>query len=675
MKFSLTWLQQLVDLKLPIEKLAAQLTDIGLEVESITGDIIEVSVAANRADCLGIVGIAREVAAINKILFTAPSIPVVPASITDKINVTVQDSTACPKYLSRVIKNINNTVVTPQWMQERLIAADINTISPVVDITNYVMIELGQPLHAYDLAKLDTEIIVRRAKAAETIALLDDKVLELKTDTLVIADKNKPVALAGIMGGKDSGVTAKTTDISIESAYFDPIEIRLAARRVGIQSDASYYYERNIDASMRHAAMERATELLLEIVGGQAGPVVTFEEPANLPKQIKILLRQSRITRVLGISVPLTDVTRILQQLGMQTEQDENNDLIVTIPTHRVDITREIDLIEEVVRIFGFDNIPAQLPVGTLAFIPQPESAVSEDKILNCLINRGYNEAITYSFIDAEFTKQFVSQLDTSCSITNPIAADMSLMRPSLIPGLINALMHNQNRQQARVRLCEIGLRFSGGLKNLQQTKTIAGVCTGTYAAESWNSQARDVDFYDIKNDVLALFKLAHNVKIFEFRPSTDPALHPGRSLEIFLQDRTVGKLGELHPIIKQNLGLTSAVYIFELDYEVISNGQVTNFKAFSKYPAVRRDLALVVDDKISVERLERAVKESVGSLLTELITFDVYQGKGIVAGKKSIGLGLTLQHAERTLTDMEVNEIFTKLIADMGRDFQATLR
>ena len=487
MKFSLTWLQQLVDLKLPIEKLAAQLTDIGLEVESITGDIIEVSVAANRADCLGIVGIAREVAAINKILFTAPSIPVVPASITDKINVTVQDSTACPKYLSRVIKNINNTVVTPQWMQERLIAADINTISPVVDITNYVMIELGQPLHAYDLAKLDTEIIVRRAKAAETIALLDDKVLELKTDTLVIADKNKPVALAGIMGGKDSGVTAKTTDISIESAYFDPIEIRLAARRVGIQSDASYYYERNIDASMRHAAMERATELLLEIVGGQAGPVVTFEEPANLPKQIKILLRQSRITRVLGISVPLTDVTRILQQLGMQTEQDENNDLIVTIPTHRVDITREIDLIEEVVRIFGFDNIPAQLPVGTLAFIPQPESAVSEDKILNCLINRGYNEAITYSFIDAEFTKQFVSQLDTSCSITNPIAADMSLMRPSLIPGLINALMHNQNRQQARVRLCEIGLRFSGGLKNLQQTKRSEERRVGKECRSRWS--------------------------------------------------------------------------------------------------------------------------------------------------------------------------------------------
>lgn len=678
MRFSIHELQKLVNLKTTPEKLAQQLTDSGLEVEEVSGDIIEVAVPPNRADCLGLIGIAREAAAINDFKFTPPEVSVVNAAITDKINLQVTNQTACPKYLGRIIKNIDNSVPTPQWMQDYLTVANVKTISAVVDITNYVMLEYSQPLHAFDLTKIaNGSVVVRNAKAGESIALLDGSTKQLDTETLVIADAVKPLALAGIMGGTESSISLNSKDILVECAYFDPITIRLSARRYGLQTDGSYRHERSIDPVMQQQVMERVTQLLLDVVGGQAGPVVTAIAESKIAKPIELLLRSARITKILGINIPTTKVSTILQQLGMQVKSIAgNDDLMVTVPTFRTDISREIDLIEEVARIYGLNNITAQLPIGTLAFNSQPEEVLTEEKIINCLVNRGYNEAINYSFIDLELAKNFVTDINTNLILTNPISADMSLMRPSLLPGLINALLRNKNRQQDRVRLFEIGLRFNiDDSGNLQQIKTISSVCCGKYLPENWASSANQVDFFDLKADISALFKLGNNNLNLQFIPSSDPAMHPGQCADIILAGTKVGKMGTLHPALQQTLDLDTKVYLFELDYAAIENGQVPKFNLFSKFPAVRRDIALLVDKDLAAAKIEQAIRNKIGGLLADLVMFDVYEGPGVVAGKKSLGLGLTLQHVDRTLQDAEVNTIFENLLVQLETEFNAILR
>lgn len=677
MKFNIKWLQDFAQLNLNPDQLAKQLTDIGLEVEDVEGDVLEVSVPPNRADCLGVVGIAREAAAANNLAFVNPQVKPIPAAIQDKLTVKVVDPKICSKYLSRVIRGVDNTKSTPTWMQERLMTAGIKSISPVVDVTNYVLIEYGQPLHAYDLSKLDGGIVVRPAKDKEKLVLLDDTELTLEPDTLVIADNNKAISIAGIMGGKDSGITNQTKDIVLESAFFDPIEIRLTARKLKVQSDSSYRFERCIDVSMREAAIERATELLLQIVGGQAGPIVEFVSQENIPATKQLELRTQRITRILGIEVPTQTVLKILNNLGMQAQEKSNGVLQVTVPTFRSDITREIDLVEEITRVYGYQNIPDQIPYGSLVFNPQPEEIISEGTIINCLLDRGYNEAITYSFIAKEFCEQFVisDSINDELFITNPISAEMSLMRPTLLPGLMNALLYNQNRQQDRVRLFEIGLRFIGSKANLHQIKTIAGVCSGNYYPEGWANGNRKVDFFDVKADIFALFALSNSCARIEFKDTEDPALHPGQALDVFVAGIKVGKLGALHPSLLQKLGIITPVVVFELDYEAIASGSIVNFQTFSKFPAVRRDLALLVDKQIQYAKLEQAIRKIVGKLLTELVIFDVYQGKGISDDKKSVAIGITLQDNERTLTDAEVNDVFAQVVTNLEREFGATLR
>lgn len=677
MKFSTQWLQKLVKLNVKPAVLAEQLTFSGLEVESLEGDIIEVAVMPNRADCLGMVGIAREAATLNNIDFKAPHFEPIPAAIQDKINLQIKNSRACPKYLGRIVKGVDATKPTPQWIKDCLTNAGMDCISAIVDITNYVLIEWGQPLHAFDLSKIkDQNIVVRNASKGELLTLLDESVLKLDTESLVIADAEKPLALAGIKGGFHSGIYADTKDILIECAYFEPIGVRLSARRNGLQTDGSYRFERGIDPNMQEQVMEHVTQLILEIVGGQAGPIVTAVEPKNMPQPVELSLRTARINKILGIDVPIEQVKTILQQLGMQVNVGKNSEeLLVKIPSFRTDLALEIDLVEEIARIFGFDKIPAQLPIGTLAFAQQTEAVLTEQQVMSCLINRGYNEAITYSFIDSQLVKQFVPTINEEWLVTNPIASDMNLMRPSLLPGLVVALQYNQNRQQPRVRLFEIGLRFVGDEKHLQQIKTIAGVCCGNYYTENWASHAREVDFYDLKADIESLFTQAHNLSKLEFKAAKDMAMHPGQCLEVWLNGTKVGKLGALTPAIVQSLGLQSAVYMFELDYAAVVNGNLANFKSFSKYPAVRRDLALLVDQDLSAAELKATIKKEAGALLTEVVIFDVYQGKGVPAGKKSIGLGLTLQDPERTLTEQEVNDLFAKILAAVQREFEGALR
>lgn len=675
MKFSMQWLQKLVAVKTNAMQLAEKITNAGLEVESIENDIFDVSIPANRADCLGMVGLARDVAAVESLNFQEPNIAEVNVTINDKVDIFVKDSAACPKYLARIIKNVDNTKPTPAWIKQCLDNAGIKSISAVVDITNYVMLEWGQPLHAFDLQQIEGSIIVRKANSGESLQLLDESTVELTPNTLLIADNKKPLALAGIMGGKESGITSNTTDILLECAYFEPVAIRLTARQFGIKSDASYRFERCIDATMQEKVLERATSLIQEVAGGNSGLVSNFVDVAQLPKPVTITLRPERIAKILGISLSSEQITTILQNLGMQVSIVDSKNVQVVVPPFRPDITREIDLIEELVRIHGFAQIPAQATISTLDFKPQPESQLTEQKLVPCMASRGYNEVITYSFIDPEYAKYFASSINEELILSNPISSEMALMRPSLLPGLIKTVQYNQNRKQERLRLFEIGLRFVKDDKKLQQIKTLAAVCYGSYLPEGWNSPKRSVDFYDMKADIMALFKLAHNDADLSFEPTTDVAMHPGQCANIICNGNVIGKLGSLHPNLQQEFGLPSNVYMFEIDYASLVNGTVPSFKMFSKFPQVRRDLAILVSKQISAAQVEQAIKNVAGDLITDLVLFDLYQGKGIPTDQKSMALGITLQHLERTLTDSEVNEIFDNIITTLKREYNATLR
>lgn len=676
MKFSMQWLQKLVTVQSKSAQLADKITDAGLEVESFENEVFDLAIPANRGDCLGMVGLARDIAAIDAVAFQVPNVIAVPNTINDQISVKVRAPESCPKYLGRIIKNVNNTCQTPEWIKECLAIANIKTISPVVDITNYVMLEWGQPLHAFDLKKISGGIIVRHAVKGEELVLLDDTTVKLTEQTLVIADDANPQALAGIMGGRDSGIALDTKDILLECAYFEPVGVRLSARHFGIKTDASYRYERCVDPLMQEKVMEHATRLILETVGGDAGPVASFVDLEQLPKPVSLILRNERITKILGISLSCEQVINILQSLGMQvTTLDDGKTFNVVVPSFRADISIEVDLIEELVRIYGFSKIPEQATISTLDFKPQPEAQLTESQVVSCLANRGYSEAITYSFIDPEFAKHFTESVSQDLCLINPISTELALMRPSLLPGLIKSLQYNQNRQQERIRFFEIGLRFVNGSLNLQQIKTIAGVCYGPYLPEGWDNDKRCVDFYDVKADVLALFKLAHNDANLSFRAATDVAMHPGQCLEIISNGNVVGKLGALHPQLQQTFALPNTAYMFEIDYLALVKGRVPSFNMFSKFPAVRRDMALLVDNSINSAQIEKTITQVAGTLLNDLILFDLYQGKGIPEGQKSMALGLVLQHPDRTLTDMEVNTVFDNVIEALSREYNATLR
>ncbi len=681
MKFSIEWLKKFIAVQDSAAALAAKITDAGLEVEACVGDVLEIAIPPNRADCLGMVGLARDIAAIIGVNFNEPEIKPVPATSKEQIKLNVAASTACPKYLGRVIKGIDNTKQTPQWIKDCLTTAEVNLVSPVVDITNFVLLEWGQPLHAFDLNKLDGGVAVRYSIQGEELTLLDESHVELDPQTLIIADQKQPLAIAGVKGGKYSGIAASTKDILLECAYFSPIGVRLTSRHYGLKTDGSYRFERCIDPAMQERVMEHATRLILDIVGGEAGPIVSFIEAQHLPKNTDIILRCSRINKILGIAIDIEQVKEILLSLGMQLLYSKRSDeLVVKIPSFRADISLEIDLIEEIVRIYGYNNIPMQATISTLDFQPRPEGLIPESQILSSLANRGYNEAITYSFIDAEYARMFSNVVHEALFLNNPISSEMNLMRPSLLPGLIKTVMYNQNRQQNRIRLFEIGLRFVGEMENLQQIKTIAGVCYGAQLPENWANRRDQVDLYDIKGDVLALFKLAQLDSSVTFHPVSDSAMysqtmHPQINLAIKLAGQTVGKLGALHPKLQQTCELPNEVYMFELDYAAVVNGKVMNFAGFSKFPAVRRDLAVLISNELPAAELEHSIKQQIGAVLDQLLFFDVYKGKGIPAGQKSMGIGLILQHADRTLTDDEVNVIVAQVVELLKSDYKATLR
>ncbi|WP_193164729.1 phenylalanine--tRNA ligase subunit beta [Microbulbifer hainanensis] len=635
---------------------------------------IEVDLTPNRSDCLGVAGIAREVGVLNRCPVAGPEIPPVAAKIDDSVPVTLAAEDACPRYVGRVIRNIDITATTPLWMQERLRRSGLRSIDPVVDVTNYVLLELGQPMHAFDLNKLNGGIKVRLAEEGEELTLLDGQEVKLNAGTLLIADEKQPLAIAGIMGGLDSSVTDSTRDIFLESAFFSPLAIAGKARSYGLHTDSSHRFERGVDYRLQETAVERATQLLVEIVGGEPGPVHLRELEEVMPTERHIKLRRARVANGLGITMADDEIVDILTRLGLEKIDSDADGWTFLVPSFRFDIAIESDLLEELARVYGYNRIPSVSFTAELDIEPRAESKIATSALEQTLLARGYNEAITFSFIDRESAALFDPQAEP-VALQNPISADLAVMRTSLIPGLCKALQYNLNRQQGRVRLFETGLRFVPAGEQLQQEPMIAGLAYGPRFAENWTGGKDWVDFYDVKADVEALLDNLGAGDAFRFAAGQHPALHPGQCATIFRGDVEVGVIGALHPQLQKQLDLPKTAFVFELSLEGLGEARVPAFKPLSKFPEVRRDLALLIDADVPAASVMDCVVEAAGETLTDLNIFDVYQGKGIDFNRKSVALGLTFQHPSRTLNDDEINAAVDAVVGLLEQKYNASLR
>lgn len=636
---------------------------------------IEIGLTPNRGDCLSIAGLARDVSALYDVPVTRPLVPAVAAAHDEVRPVEVQAPAACPRYLGRVIRNVDLSKPTPLWMVERLRRSDVRSIDAAVDITNYVMLELGQPMHAFDLAEINGGIRVRMAEEGEKLVLLDGQEVALRADTLVIADHTRALAIAGVMGGEHSGVdTAKTRDLFLESAFFEPISVAGKARSYGLHTDASHRYERGVDSQLAREAMERATALLLEVVGGEAGPIVEAVSEQHLPSIAPVTLRAERIAQMLGMEMDPAQVEQLLNNLGLATEADGAGQWTVNVPSHRFDISLEVDLIEELARLYGYNNLPVRYPQARLAPQARPETRGELPNLRRLLVARGYQEAITYSFIDPKLFELFSPGVEPLL-LANPISSDMAAMRASLWPGLVKAVQHNLNRQQDRVRLFESGLRFVGQLGNLAQEPMIAGVVTGSRLPEGWANGRDTIDFFDVKADVEALLGYSGALDDFTFVAGKHPALHPGQTAEIQREGKVVGYLGALHPELAKALDLDRQVFVFELVLADVVEGRLPKFSELSKFPETRRDLALIAGRDVASQDVLDVIRDNAGEWLTDLRLFDVYQGKGIDPDRKSLAVGLTWQHPSRTLNDDEVNTTLHTILTSLEQRLNTTLR
>lgn len=634
---------------------------------ALDDNLFTLKLTPNRADCLGLSGVAREVSAITSSKLSPLKIEAVDSKILDALNVRVDVPAACPLYCGRVMHGISLDALTPRWMAQRLERSGLRTINAVVDVTNYVMLETGQPLHAFDLEKIVGSIHVRYARSGEKLQLLNGEDLFLKTDMLLIADESKPLALAGIMGGIESGVQQGATGLFLESAFFSPEEIAGKSFRLGFSSDSAHRFERGVDFAATRSAMERATQLILDICGGRAGPIT--EVRGDLPQRKPIRLRVERARRVLGIDLGVSKTTELLQRLqfnflaGGDTFQ-------VTPPSYRFDLAIEEDLIEELARIYGYDNIPASVPHTAMSMLPESELLHSPLQLRRILAARDYQEVINYPFVDASWEEDFTNN-KTPVILKNPIASQMGVMRSSLLGGLIANLQFNLNRKQVRLRLFEIGRCFVRVGDVYTQPERLAGLCYGDAVTEQWGVPAQNVDFYDVKADIEALFW----PEVASFEAATHPALHPGRSAQINLAGKAVGWLGELHPQWQQKADLPKSAVLFELDLEPMTRRALSVAGEISKYPLVRRDIAVVVSENVSLKALLDSLQAGSPAIISDISLFDVYRGKGIENGKKSLAFRVLLQDTKKTLTDSEADLAVIKLLDILQNQFNAVLR
>ncbi len=635
--------------------------------------VLDIDLTPNRGDCFSVIGVAREIAAFGKREMHAPVLEPVPPRIDATFGVELENASSCPRFAGRVIRGLATGGRSPDWMQERLRRAGLRPIHPVVDVTNYVMLELGQPLHAYRLDKLSGRIIVRSAKSGEPLTLLDGNEVELDEGTLVIADESGAIGLAGIMGGAGTGVDENTEHVFLESAFFAPEAIIGRARRHGLQTDASTRFERGVDPSGQERAIERATELLVAICGGEAGPVSVAESVPDVPKPAPVRLRRRRLEMLLGMELEPAAVEAALRRLEMDPRRNDDG-WSVRPPPFRFDIAIEEDLVEEVGRMVGYDNVPARPGASSTRLGTATEKHVNADAVSDLLVARGYSEVITYSFID-ELTQQEVDPEGGTVRLANPIASDMNVMRSTLWPGLLDVAARNMARQQPGQRVFEIGARFAEAADGIRETATVAGLALGRQWPEHWDLDARDVDFFDVKADVEALLKLTRRNAQFRIEADRNPALHPGQSARITSQHRTVGWLGSLHPGLQQRFELRKPAILFSLELDALLDADVPVSRGISKFPAVRRDIAVVVDEDFAVQSLVELVRANAGASLESMVVFDLYRGEGIGENRKSIGMGLILRDKSRTLTDGDADRTVQSVARSLEQEFGARIR
>ncbi|BFM63651.1 phenylalanine--tRNA ligase subunit beta [Acinetobacter baumannii] len=643
------------------------------EYLKLDDNVIDISITPNRGDCFSIRGIAREVAVINQLQMNEPEIKSVDATITDEKKVVINTDGA-PRYLGRVIKNVNVKAATPEWMEQALARSGIRTHSILVDVTNYVLMELGQPMHAFDLAKIEGTVHVRQAQPQEKLQLLNDQEVELQDDVMVIADDQKALAIAGIMGGLASSVTDDTTDIFLESAFFAPLAIAGRARRFGLHTDSSQRYERGVDFELPLIAMNRASQLIQELAGGEFGPITVAEKSDLLPKREAIELKQAQVDQLLGYKVAAEFITDALTRLGCEVTVQANGEWSVVPPSHRYDMAIYQDLIEEVARIDGYDNIQISLPSMDVQ-LAKYQDRFEIAQLRQTVVTLGYQEAISFSFADAKLEKQLNPQV-SPLMLANPISSDLAAMRSTLLSSLIPCVQYNLNRQQSRVRFFELGLRFdyqnANSIQDLKQIPTLALVAVGSREPESWHAKPQPMDFFDFKGEVEEILA-AGRVKV-EYVRSERPWLHPGQSAEILVDGQSIGYLGRLHPSLENELDL-STTWVAELDQAAVLQSYVSNFTELSRFPSVRRDIALLISDNINVRDIQQLIEKTGGELLDSTWLFDVYTGQGVEEGKRSLAFALLWQHPSRTLEDAEIKSGMDNIIQVLENTYQATLR
>ncbi len=643
------------------------------EYLDLDDNVIDISITPNRGDCFSIRGIAREIGVINQLPVTAPEIKEVAATLADEKKVVVETE-GCARYLGRVIKNVNTKAPTPEWMERALVRAGIRQHSILVDITNYVLMELGQPLHAFDGGKVQGSVHVRQATAGEKLVLLNEQEVELQDDVMVIADDEKALAIAGIMGGLSSSVTDETTEIFLESAFFAPLHIAGRARRFGLHTDASQRYERGVDFELPMIAMHRASQLIAELAGGEFGPIIVAEKPELLPKREAIELEQAQVDQLLGYTVESDFITDALTRLGCSVTVKAKGQWSVVPPSHRYDMAIYQDLIEEVARIHGYDNIQISLPVIDVK-LAKYEDQFELTQLRQTAVTLGYQEAISFSFADLKLEKQLNPEVNP-LALANPISSDLAVMRSTLLSSLIPCVQYNVNRQQNRVRFFELGLRFdyqnAASIHDLKQIPTFALIATGSRTPETWHGKAQPMDFFDFKGDIEEILAAARlNV---EYVRSERSWLHPGQSAEILVNGQSIGYLGRLHPSLEDELDLATT-WVAELDQSAVLQTYVSNFTELSRFPSVRRDIALLISDKINVSEIQGLIEKTGGELLGSTWLFDVYTGQGVEEGKRSLAFALLWQHPSRTLEDAEIKSGMDNILQVLENTYQATLR
>ena len=622
--------------------------------------IFTLKLTPNRSDCSGMVGLAREVAALTGSALKSLAIQTQPVTLTEQLPVKVSDVLGCPLYCGRLVRGVNAAALTPAWMVRRLERSGLRAINAVVDITNYVMLEMGQPLHAFDVAKLSGGIAVRRAHRGEPLVLLNEQQVVLDEEILVIADDARVLAIAGIMGGQGSGVETTSQDVFMESAFFHPDAIAGKARRFGLATDSSFRFERGVDFAATRQALERATQLLLEICGGHAGAI--SEVRGELPKREAIALRGSRVARVLGIALDNNQIATLLQRLQLDFTVNDN-DFRVMPPSFRFDLAIEADLIEELARLHGYDNIPALAPQAALTMLPYSELQRPLARLQQMLVARDYQEIVSYAFVEEQVERELCGN-ESPVALQNPIASNLAVMRSSLIGGLVGALRFNLNRKQSRVRLFEVGACFAQVENEYVQSQRLSALAYGEVLAEQWGAATRLVDFYDVKAEVEALFA----PQVLSFVAAIHPALHPGRSAQIYCGEQRVGWLGELHPHWQQQYGIAQACVWFEVELGALTQVKVPRMSEIAKFLPVRRDLAVVVDEGITAQTLLEAMRRASAPYVAEIALFDVYRGKGVEPGKKSLAFRVLLQDTHKTLTDSQVEPSVTQLVAALQK-------